>query len=157
MAREREREVRASGRIRETRDARSIRFSIRSVLEKDDKSERTPVYLPVRSRESKRNIGNVLAGYLTNCYKLRRAFSRRNRSSLRGLLFLSPSSLVSLAVASRGRPLLSSAKRYGGDHMVLPYVRRWYSPLMSIASTHVARRCLDDGIGRDIYIYIYVY
>lgn len=32
-------------------------------------------------RGSKRNIGNVLAGYLTNCYKLRRAFSRPAESA----------------------------------------------------------------------------
>nr|KAF7387549.1 hypothetical protein H0235_018271 [Vespula pensylvanica] len=48
----------ASGRIRETRGARFVPF------EKDDKSERAPVYLPVRSRESKRNIvGFISPGF----------------------------------------------------------------------------------------------
>lgn len=50
------------------------------------------------------NIGNVLAGYLTNCYKLRRAFSRGWR-----ICGLPPFSLVYFG---RGGFLVSSGPRW---------------------------------------------
>lgn len=54
--------------------------SLRS-LRRNDKSALTPYILVSGPKGSKRNIGNVLADYLTNCYKLRRAFSRPAESA----------------------------------------------------------------------------
>jgi len=66
---------RAKHSVPESRNLRS------DSLHRNDKSACTPYILVSGPRGSKRNIGNVLAGYLTNCYKLRRAFSRPAESA----------------------------------------------------------------------------
>lgn len=87
-------------------------------LRRNDKSARTPYILVSGPRGSKRNIGNVLAGYLTNCYKLRRAFSRPAESA---------ASYIPPSAPPRSRTGVGFSFRwlnelYCGDHMVLPYV-----------------------------------
>lgn len=98
----------------------------------------------VRSRGSKRNIGNVLAGYLTNCYKLRRAFSRPSESAASHI----PSLRVAFRTEGVVRLWLSADERYGADHMVHPYVRTIATLLTLILSIRGVRRCSATTSGR---------
>lgn len=87
---------------------------------RNNKSARTPYILMSGSRGSKRNIDNVLAGYLTNCYKLRRAFSRPVKSAA---FYIPPH--CPLPTRVQGLALVSVDRTndgYSGDHMVFPYV-----------------------------------
>lgn len=119
-------------------------------LRRNDKSARTPYILVSGPRGSKRNIGNVLAGYLTNCYKLRRAFSRPAESA---------ASYIPPSTPPRSRTGVSFSfrrpnERYGGDHMVFPYVHATAMVLTLISiAVHprgVTRRRLEDGSAREL-------
>lgn len=117
---------------------------------RNDKSARTPYILVSGLRGSKRNIGNVPAGYLTNCYKLRRAFSRVRPNLRLSTCFPRCSILPRL----RGRSdFRRSSERYSGDHMVLPYVHAAAMvltlircPSCGVQGDRMQHRCSEDGI-----------
>lgn len=119
---------------------------------RNDKSARTPYILVSGPRGSKLNIGNVLAGYLTNCYKLWRAFSRPAESAASYI----PPSTPPCSRTGVGFSFRQPNERYGGDHMVFPYVHAT-AMVLTLISTAVhsrgaARRRLEDEITREAEI-----